>query len=537
MDNQSALKENVLIDNKAINLDFLENILDGIDYPVFVKDIDHKYVVINKSFADLVEMPENEIIGKTEFDLFDEKSAKYYCEKDNLLFEKRENIEYEEHFVSPSGKKSIISVRKKIIYTKENIPFLLAIVQDVTDLKDYEQSLKKSEAKLKTIFNNSLQAFVLLNTKFEIEWYNNSFKRIFGYRKKVPIGASIFRFIPKKDWADYRQYFEYALQGNNNFIEKKIRYEQKKEYWFEIHINPVINDKNEITGLFMNTVDINNHKKYGDALEQVINSAERAYEIIEQKNKNITDSILYAKEIQQAFFPSEEMVQIFYPDSFILYLTKDIVSGDFPWISSRNRKDYVAAVDCTGHGVPGALMSILGNALLNQAIHEHKVEKPAEILEDIYKEIENIGKATENKKFDAGMDIALCCIDYPNKKLQFSGAFRPLLVIRDQEIIEIKGDLKKICFDPLHHEMLSNFTNHEMEIQKGDTIYLFSDGYVDQMGGAKRKKFLTTRFRKLLISIQNEPLDEQKKILMKRFNEWKGNLTQIDDVLVIGIKI
>ncbi len=262
--------------------------------------------------------------------------------------------------------------------------------------------------------------------------------------------------------------------------------------------------------------------------------------LLEVKSKEVTDSIKYAKRIQSAILPSSKTIKEYLPNSFIFYKPKDIVAGDFYWLESKNDTVLFAVADCTGHGVPGAMVSVICNNGLNRSVREYGLINPSDILnktrEIVISEFE---KSDEDVR--DGMDIALCSIKYKveSKKsqttaiLQYAGANNPLWIVRDHELIDIRPDKQPIG----KHFKNSSFTPHSIELKKGDTIYIFSDGYADQFGGPKGKKFMYKPFKNLLLSIQDKDMDDQKEILEQRFNEWKGNLEQVDDVCVIGIRI
>jgi serine phosphatase RsbU (regulator of sigma subunit)/Tfp pilus assembly protein PilF len=252
--------------------------------------------------------------------------------------------------------------------------------------------------------------------------------------------------------------------------------------------------------------------------------------IIEAKNKEITDSINYAKRIQAAILPPIKTVKEFLPNSFILYKPKDIVAGDFYWLEHKDGKVLFAAADCTGHGVPGAMVSVVCNNGLNRSVREHDLTEPGKILDKTREIIITEFEKSEEEVKD-GMDIALCSLE--GSKLQYAGANNPLWIIRNGEILEIKADKQPIG----KYAENKPYTTHNVEVQKGDSIYIFTDGYADQFGGEKSKKFKAANFKKLLLSIQEKPMEEQKDIIDQTFKDWKGNLEQIDDVCVIGVKI
>jgi len=253
------------------------------------------------------------------------------------------------------------------------------------------------------------------------------------------------------------------------------------------------------------------------------------------KNKSITDSIIYAKRIQEALMPSMNLFSRLLPDSFLLHKAKDIVSGDFYWVNEKNNKTFLAIVDCTGHGVPGAFMSIIGFELLRKITDDQGIENADQILNDLNKGIAlTFGKDSSNIRLKDGMDIAMCVLDKDKKELEFAGAFRPMYFVRDNKIEEIRGD--RFSVGLLDNSEEIQITKTTIKLKKNDVFYFFSDGYADQFGGPESKKYKYRRFRHLLLTIHKLPLDQQKAILEKSFDEWKGNLEQVDDILIVGLR-
>lgn len=264
-------------------------------------------------------------------------------------------------------------------------------------------------------------------------------------------------------------------------------------------------------------------------------------EEIEYKNRNITDSINYAKRIQEAILPSKELMRSRFPESFILYRPKDIVAGDFYWFAEKDRKFIIAACDCTGHGVPGAFMSLIGYSLLNEVLLEKTFTTPSSALDAMKKGIiKSLGQTGQEGEQKDGMDMSLVSLEVTldgkkaNNKLSYAGANNSLYLIRKGELIELNADKMPIG---IYLGIDKPFTNKELILEQGDTFYMFTDGYADQFGGDKGKKFTKKRFKDILLSIQNTNLAEQKNILEHSLDEWSGNEQQVDDVLVIGIRI
>ena len=291
---------------------------------------------------------------------------------------------------------------------------------------------------------------------------------------------------------------------------------------------------NEITRLSQRfNMMIAQLESYYNELEEMVRV--RTTKIEEQK-KHIMDSIYYARRIQNAILPSQEIIDRLLPSSFIFYLPKDIVSGDFYWIHESEGNVMVAAVDCTGHGVPGAFMSIVGFNQLNHAVNVEGALKASEILDKLNKGvIETLNEGSSSISVRDGMDIALCVFRPGGKVMCFAGANNPLVIIRDGKLIRTKGDRMPIGI--FEGGRPQKFTNHEVDILPGDTIYIFSDGFSDQFGGPYNKKFLIRRFQELLLKIHTLPLAAQKEELHKQLLEWMGDNSQVDDILVIGIRI
>jgi serine phosphatase RsbU (regulator of sigma subunit)/Tfp pilus assembly protein PilF len=271
----------------------------------------------------------------------------------------------------------------------------------------------------------------------------------------------------------------------------------------------------------------------GNIQKKKANSAlSEAYEEIELKNKDITDSISYSKRIQDACLPSDELRKELFPDSFILFKPKDIVSGDFYWYAEKDGKKLIAACDCTGHGVPGALMSMIGNNILNQIVNEKGITSAAEILNHLHSDVRKSLKQEEHPENRDGMDIAL--LIFKNNEVEFSAAQRPLWLVRNNSLTEIKGT--KSSIGGMQTEETRSFESHTFQLEKGDLLYLFSDGYADQFGGASGKKFMTKNMKQLILGVHKSSMKEQLRILDTTIEAWKDKNEQVDDILVIGIK-
>ncbi|HEX8517408.1 MAG TPA: tetratricopeptide repeat protein [Bacteroidia bacterium] len=356
------------------------------------------------------------------------------------------------------------------------------------------------------------------------------------------------------------KYDKQALSDSLSFIQKQ----QLNEIEHEAQLS---NEKNQryilYGGLFfavvLGAVSFRGYqrKKHDN---EIISSQKKLVEhqkdIVEEKQKEIIDSISYAKRIQDAILPPPDAIQKYLPESFVYYKPKDIVAGDFYWmeivsgenanlgmkdsgkkmISEASSMIFIAAADCTGHGVPGAMVSVVCSNALNRSVKEFGLRDPAGILNKTRElVIETFNKS--EKEVKDGMDISLCCIPYPvnnEMTIKWAGANNPLWIINAQrELTEIKPDKQPIgYFEDIH-----SFTTHTIKITKGDTLYLFTDGFQDQFGEASNKKFKSAQMRKLFLSVQDKNMPEQKDIIEKTFNEWRGNFEQVDDLCILGLRL
>jgi serine phosphatase RsbU (regulator of sigma subunit) len=288
---------------------------------------------------------------------------------------------------------------------------------------------------------------------------------------------------------------------------------------------------NSIKNIFSRT-DAEREKK---DIEHLHTKLQVAYHHIEENNKSITDSLNYARLIQQAMLPDKRILDGFFSSSFIIYKPKDIVSGDFYWFHERDQTLTIAIADCTGHGVPGALMSMIGSALLNEIVSVNGCTQPSKVLNRLNSGVRNALKQDENQRND-GMDIAICTVNSAKKEIEFAGANMHLAYFRNGKEMElIKGN--KFGIGGLYaHDSGIQFTNHSLTYHEGDVIYLFTDGYADQFGGAQGKRMMTRNLFKILGRSLSFGLEEQENVLIHWLEKWQNNLEQTDDILLLGAR-
>ena len=265
----------------------------------------------------------------------------------------------------------------------------------------------------------------------------------------------------------------------------------------------------------------------------------RINRVLKKKNQRILESLSYAKRIQQAILIPESEIQNYLPNSFVYYQPRDIVSGDFYWFTKRKGKLVLAVIDCTGHGVPGAFMSLIGNTLMNEIILEKEILNPAQVLElldsGVRESLHQNGNGTLSQD---GMEMSICVIDPKRRKVTYAGAIVPIYIVDNDQIQVLKGSSRSIGGSQQinGHRKKVKFRSHEFQMNQGAEVFMFTDGYMDQFGGPEYTKFNAPRFKKLLSEIRGNPIKEQKDKLEQAFKQWKGESPQTDDTLVVGFK-
>lgn len=328
-----------------------------------------------------------------------------------------------------------------------------------------------------------------------------------------------------------------GIKDDNNCLSSEL--EKQKE------INKTLTVEIEKLQLYFNEMEAtNNHliaatwreREMKKQLKETLDELNSTKQIVEKQNQRISESINYARKIQLAINATENNVREQFPNSFIYYRPKDIISGDFPWYHKVGEDAFFAAVDCTGHGVPGAMLSIIGNLLLNDIISNHPKMKTSEILGTLHNQVVQTLKQNNPDNLSSdGMDIALCKIDLKKRRVYFSGAHRPLLFVNKKGNTILKGDRYPI--GGMQYKGQNKYTEQMIPYENGDSLFIFSDGYPDQIGGAEIRKFSSSRLNDLLISLSHLNGHEIEKNIDRAFTSWKGLNKQIDDVLVLGVKL
>ncbi len=495
-----------------------------------------KFVYANQATIDFLEYSLDEIMNLYVLDIIDLN----YRELANENMEKRNRgeiiPEYEIEIISKTGKKRNVLVRSSQIKQNDESGVLVVLV-DITERKTIENTLKEAEERFRNLFNNSLIGIYRTTTEGKVVMANPALIAMLGYQSIDDLNA--FNVIHGYKNPDDHERFRKIIISEKEVLGFETEWVKSNGTIIFVRENARL-IRNELDNCFYfeGTVeDISEKKKLENLMNQKNIELFEANKIIEEKNKNITDSIRYAVRIQQAVIPPRKVFENLFDDHFIFFRPKDIVSGDFYWLECDGDDIIFSAVDCTGHGVPGGFMSIIASNILNQALKENKLKKPSEILNFLNLTLKNTihQQMEENLLLKDGMDLAVCCYNKKTNLLQYAGAYNPMYIVRNKELIIGKPDKYPIGLTSEDTTYL--YSCKEFTVFDGDAIYLFSDGYPDQIGGKNDRKFLSSQFRETLVEISHHPMQIQHNILEDTLVDWMGDHEQLDDILVLGIRI
>lgn len=554
---------------------------------VVIMDIDGNVLWVNSAFLRLFGYPTLEEFVKErgqnllEFSNSSEIDAVY-----KQMLEMRAPISYEVFNTYKTGEgRWVKTVLNPIIDSNGKIKKIFALGTDITDLKESQEKLLLLTQRLNTI--NAIDKAMLRSESVEDTIYNSVEElkqRLSAQRMSIAlfdfedntftpfaatgVGKNALNTGNRFPLAEFGgievlKKEEYYLVSDINKLAKPSSSDLKlaKEGLVSYMLYPMVADGKLIGSL---NVCFNDPDKFThdviEVIQEVANGVglsishhrlqqqlKENHLLLEKRNKNVTNSIKYAEKIQQAILASDENLSRYLHDYFILYKPRDLVSGDFYWLETYKNKVYVAAADCTGHGVPGAMVSVICSNALSKALVEEGNANTGKLL-DRTREIVIKRLSRGGKEVRDGMDISLCAIDLEQMTLQWSGANNPLWIINANRKVcpefaipfgvgeggfEFKGDRQPIGVYP----KMDPFSFYDIKLQKGDHLYIFTDGYQDQFGGKKGGKYLKKRFKKTLLALEGEEMSKQRTILQKKFKQWRGDLVQIDDVCVIGVKI
>lgn len=502
----------------------LETIIEHIDNFIFKLNMNGEIIYANKALKNALGLQMDELIGK-DFTSYIEKSKK----RDRIEQSFKEQIDhlipsrsYSFCFKAKNASTICMDLSIKLFFEKNaSSPTIMAIGKDKRFTKKYNLFQQ-----LSMVAQSTTNAVAILDKRQRIKWVNEAFSSILGYglEEVVDKTPDSFLYGALTDISTVKL-IERKLSNNESVKTEIVNYHKDgSPRWIETVINPVLNDDGKLQNYI--------------CIEQDITERKEKQAVIKQQHTSILNSLEYATRIQNSLIPSKSELQAIHTESFALYRPKDIVSGDFYMvekiqINQNESVELYIVADCTGHGVPGAMLSVLCSSILKEAIRDKNINEPSKALDFAKRKLTTFLNSSNGQTMYDGMDVSMCAI-FPEKGLiQFSGANLPLYLIRDNELQVIKGDRQSIGFS----QQTNPFTTHTLPYQKDDLIYMFSDGIVDQFGGEKDKKFMSRRLKELLLSVNEEPLDQQKELIQREILDWKGNNEQTDDICIIGRRL
>ncbi len=417
--------------------------------------------------------------------------------------------------------------------------------EEITAQRDQLEVINIELEKLSIVARETDNAVMIMDGQGNFEWVNAGFVRLFGITLEQLINERGKNFIETSASADAKDLFIACIEDKITVNYDTYTFNAKGDkIWTQTTLTPIINADGAVIKLV--AIDSNitqiklaeeEIKQQNEEIKAQSEQLQKMYKQLEAKNLQIIDSINYARRIQEAILPRQSLMKQVIPLSFILFRPKDIVSGDFYWFSQQGDKIFIAAVDCTGHGVPGAFMSMIGNTLMNEIVVNKEIHTPSSILLELNKGISyslTQGKEGEETQ-DDGMDISICCIENSKKQITLALAGHTAYIVKNDVIEPLEGDVYSIG-GMFSGKTEISYTDHVINVTEPMSVYMCSDGYQDQFGGPDNKKFMTSRMSKLFLEIHKEEMTVQHDILNTKIEEWKGSRKQLDDILVIGLK-
>jgi len=529
----SVTQEELEISNKKLETQIkevenaqkrLHSLLENASEVISIYDKELKLKYQSPSVTKILGYTPDEMMSGKDMDRLTAKGETAIKEMFNMLLEDPHTprtIQYT--YIKKDGKKIHIETTGRNLLNDPAINGIILNSQDITERKRAEKE-ERMKSKMQSLSENSPDLILRMNTKGQIFYANPMVEDYIGFKPKDLINSRLDELKIQETLESFFKESIKIIRKTNQKLNQEINIPTAKlgDRVMSYNAIPEFNENELETILFVGH-DITEAKQI--ELE------------IKDKNKKINESINYAQRIQSSILPNTAIIQEYLPKSFIFYVPRDVVSGDFPWFFKKEDILYISAVDCTGHGVPGALLSFIGYFQLNNIVDHDVNYKAGQILDKLHY---GVRSTLKQDRIDAdardGMDIALCRINLKKKELQYAGAHRPLYLLRNGELHEYKGNRKAIGGIPHKKKPEKDFINHIIDIKKGDKIFIFSDGMPDQIGGPDRRKYMPKRIRQNIVENKDLSMQQYSNLFASDFKKWKGDNKQIDDVLLIGIE-
>ncbi len=506
----------------------LHSLLENASEIIAIYDKDGQLTYESPSVVNILGYSPEEMMSGKDMDRLTRKGEKAMREMfEQLIKDPKKPVVIQYTYMKKNGQKIFLESTGRNLLHDNAIKGIILNSTDITERKRAEKE-ERMRSKMQALSENSLDMIMRLSTVGQFFYANPVTKGYIG----IDSSDLINKTLNEVEFAD--ALFNYFRETIEQIKANPVK--ATAEITIPIDINGV---KEERIMSFAAIPEFNENE-----LETIlfvghdITEAKRIEIEIQDKNRKIEDSINYAQRIQTSILPDNSLIRDYLPQSFMFYRPRDVVSGDFPWFFQKDDITYIAAVDCTGHGVPGALLSFIGYFLLNNIVDHDKAHTASSVLDDLHHQVRTTLKQDHsNAEARDGMDIGICRIDKGKKEIQYSGAHRPLYLLRKGELIEYKGDRKAIGGIPHRKKAEKDFTNHLINYETGDKFFYFSDGLPDQLGGPEIKKYSPRRIREHIVENKDLTMEEFNAFFEKDFTDWQADHKQIDDVLLIGIEL
>lgn len=501
----------------------LHSLLENASEIISIYSSEKQLTYISPSVTKILGYTPNEMMSGKDFDRLTRKGESDFNEMfEQLLENPRIGITIQYTFMKKDGEKIFLEVTGRNLLDDPAIGGIIINSRDITERKRAEKE-ERMKSKMQSLSENSIDIIMRINTSGQFFYANPMVEQYLGIDYKDLINQTLTALEINPVLSNFIKDAIKNIKVNKEKMEGDISFDSKMgNVIMHIVAIPEFNENELETILFVG---------------HDISEAKRIEMEIQDKNRKITESINYAQRIQTSILPNNRIIRQYLPKSFIYYHPRDVVSGDFPWFFLKDDYIYIAAVDCTGHGVPGALLSFIGYFTLNNVVDHDSSYTAGEILDNLHY---GVRKTLKQDRPDAdardGMDIAFCKINPKKKELQYSGAHRPLFLLRKGELLEYKGNRKAIGGIPHPKKAEENFENYVIDIQTGDRVFFFSDGIVDQVGGEDKRKYSPQRVRDIILNNQKLSMPELSEVFSKDLEQFKGDIKQVDDILLIGIE-
>jgi PAS domain S-box-containing protein len=502
----------------------LYSLLENASELITIYDHNKKLKYVSPSVTNILGYSEEEMIAGKDFERINKKGQVVINQMFQDLLEKPTEPQIVQYsYLNKQGAIMYLETTGRNLIDDPAINGLLLNTSDITERKRAEKE-QRMRGQMQTLSDNSPDIILRIDTNRQFFYVNPSIEKYTGVKaedfikkhlNEVGLLEEVVATIDKT--AD-------EVKELKEKIQKEISFPlQDQKRIMNLNAIPEFNEEGRMETMLFILHDITELKKIEEE--------------IKEKNLKITDSINYAFRLQNAILPSQKIIKEAFPDSFMFYRPRDIVSGDFPWFYERGDDLYIAAIDCTGHGVPGAMLSLIGYFLMNQIVGQQPELNPGEILTHLHKGVQQtLRQDKEGASARDGMDVALCKFNTTTRTLEYSGAHRPLYHVREGELSEFKGTRSAIGGIPKEGKPEPNFENYTIEIKKDDAVYFFSDGLPDQFGGPEGRKYFPKRIREHVLQNKDLPMSQMYHLFKKDYQEWLGDEEPIDDVLLIGIR-